>query len=230
MELLKSLPQTVQTLLMTVLGLLIVLNPSGLSSVFLSLTRGLDRAERRWIALRAVIVGGLVLTLFAVTGTLIFELTRITGAGLQIAGGIFIFGLAFALARGKEHEFFGHLDNADSRASAKSIAYTPLAIPMIAGPASITVVVTASAKASNDPYARAALLVSIGLACVYCLLSMWRWVARVEKWGPGITQVAPRIMALVLAVIAVQFIIDGIEQVLPRLARAWASGLPDAGG
>jgi multiple antibiotic resistance protein len=190
MELLKALPQTVQTLVM--------------------------------------IVGGVVLTLFAVTGTLIFELTHITGAGLQIAGGIFIFGLAFALARGKEHEFFGHLD--DSGVSAKSIAYTPLAVPMIAGPASITVVVTASAKASNDPYARAALLVSIGLACVYCLLSMWRWVARVEKWGPGITQVAPRIMALVLAVIAVQFIIDGIEQVLPRLARAWASGLETAGG
>lgn len=213
------LPETFETLIVGILGLYIVVNPTGVASVFLGLTRRLTQAQRRVIALRAAITGGLILTFFALAGTYVLQRLHVTGAAFQIAGGIFIFGLAFALARGKEKEFFGEPPPEQETHSFKSLAYSPLAVPMIAGPASLTVVMTASAKAGDDPYAWAALLVAISVTCLLCVLSMWRWIKVEEKHGPGFASVAPRLMGLVLAVIAVQFIIDGIGQLLPGFAK-----------
>jgi len=216
---LNVLPETLQTLVVSILGLYIVVNPAGVSSVFLGLTRRATASQRRWIALRAVVAGGIILTVFAVAGTFILQQLRITNSALQIAGGIFIFGFAFALARGKEHEFFGDLGDEAVDGRLRNVAYTPLAVPLIAGPAPITVVITSSAQAERDPYAWAALLFSILAVCALCLFSMWRWVKLSEKRGPGFATVASRLMGLVLAVIAVQFIIRGGEDVVERYAE-----------
>ena len=224
------LPQTVETLVVSILGLYIVVNPSGVASVFLGLTKNASSGHRRVIALRASITAALILTFFALAGTWLMSRLHITSSSLQIAGGIFIFGLAFALARGKEKEFFGAATGEEEEEIAsrahRSVAYSPLAVPMMAGPASITVVMTSSAKAGDDPYAWAALLIAIGATCLFCLLSMQRWIRIAEKHGPGFSSVTPRIMGLVLAVIAVQFIIDGISQILPRLAAAASGATP----
>ncbi len=213
------LPETVQTLVVSILGLYIVVNPAGVSSVFLGLTRNATSQERRWIALRAVVAGAVILTIFAVAGTFILRQLKITNAALQIAGGIFIFGFAFALARGKENEFFGNLGDEETDGRLKNVAYTPLAVPLIAGPASITMVITASAQAGKDRYAWAALLFSIMVVAALCLFSMWRWLKLTETRGAGFGTVASRLMGLVLAVIAVQFILEGGEDVVRRYAE-----------
>jgi multiple antibiotic resistance protein len=214
------LPQTIETLVISILGLYIVVNPSGVASIFVGLTKNSSTRDRRRIAWRAAITAALILTFFALGGTYVLSRLHITAGALQIAGGTFIFGLAFALARGKEKEFFGTPDEEESGSVHHSVAFSPLAVPMMAGPASITVVMTSSAKAGADPYAWAALLIAICVTCLLCLLSMQRWIRIAEKHGPGFASVAPRIMGLVLAVIAVQFIIDGVAQVLPHLAEA----------
>ena len=97
-------------LIQSILALYIVVNPSGVASVFLGLTRGADMPLRRGIAFRAFLTGGLVLCTFAIAGSYLFSLFKITAASLQIVGGVFVFAVAFALARGKEGEFFGKLD------------------------------------------------------------------------------------------------------------------------
>ncbi len=210
-------------LIQSILALYIVVNPSGVASVFLGLTRDRDQAARRSIAFRAFLTGALVLCMFAIAGSFLFSLFKITAASLQIAGGVFVFGVAFALARGKEGEFFGGLDDADQDAAAGSVAYYPLAVPLIAGPASILVVMTLSAKATG-PKAWTLLLVAIGAVCFLCLLSMLRYVKLEQRLGRGLALILPRIMGLVLGVIAVQFIIEGIEAVLPRLVAAANAG------
>ena len=210
-------------LIQSILALYIVVNPSGVASVFLGLTRDRDQAARRSIAFRAFLTGALVLCMFAIAGSFLFSLFKITAASLQIAGGVFVFGVAFALARGKEGEFFGGLDEADQDAAAGSVAYYPLAVPLIAGPASILVVMTLSAKAVG-PKAWVMLVVAIAAVCFLCLLSMLRYVKLEERLGRGLALIMPRIMGLVLAVIAVQFIIEGIEAVLPRLVEAAKTG------
>ena len=227
-ELVEILGETLETLVISVLGLYIVVNPSAVASVFLTLTKNLSNVQRRRIAVRAAVTAAVILTFFALGGTYVLSKLRVTGGALQIAGGIFLFGLAFALARGKEAEFFGVHTEAERDESPASIAATPLAVPMMAGPASITLVMTSSAKAGNDPYAWAALLIAILVTCLLCLVSMQRWIRFEEKHGRGFSMVAARIMGLVLAVIAVQFIIDGVGQVLPYLADL--AGIPPSLG
>jgi multiple antibiotic resistance protein len=216
--------ETLETFVISVLSLYIVVNPAAVSAVFLGLTRQLPTGERRMIAWRATITAAAILTFFALAGTFVLSRLRITGASLQIAGGIIIFALAFALARGKEREFFGHLPDAEGESSSKSLAYSPIAVPLIAGPASITVVMTSAAKAADDPYAWAALLVAIFVTSLLCALSMQRWIRLSELRGPGFGCVLPRIMGLLLAVIAVQFIIDGIKEVALHLVGEIGGG------
>lgn len=229
---LDSMPvslKTIETFILSIVSLYIVVNPAAVAAVYLGLSRRLSTDERRRIAFRATITAAVILTSFALGGTFILGKLRITGAALQIAGGIFIFALAFALARGKEREFFGHLPDAAGDRPSTSLAYSPIAVPLIAGPASITVVMTSATKAADDPYAWASLLVAITVTCLLCFLSMRRWVRLAESRGPGFGSVLPRIMGLVLAVIAVQFIIDGVGEVILQLAEVVSERLSGSG-
>jgi len=187
------------------LGLYIVINPPGISSVFLSVTRDASPAEKRGIAMRAGIVGAILLALFAVAGTYILQATKITGPTLQIAGGIFVFGLAYAMARGKEREFFGQIEEHHDDRARRSVAYSPLAVPLIAGPGSITVVMTLSAKAQDRLH-------------LFLLLAA---VSLERRFGTSIGLIMPRIMGLLLAVIAVRFIVQGVLDILPSFVDAW---------
>ena len=221
---LGQIGEEIVVIIRAVIALYIVVNPSGVSSIFLGLTKGATTAERRSIAFRAAITGGIILALFALAGAYIFQLFRITSASLQIAGGIFVFGVAFALARGKEHEFFGKMDSEGAQGvTLKTVAYYPLAVPMIASPAAITVIMTSSANAP-DLLSKWSVLIPIGVVTFLSLLSMWRVLTLEEKFGPGLSLILPRIMGLILAIIAVQFMIEGIEQVLPRFAAALQTG------
>ncbi len=208
------LPAQIQILVQTVLALYIVVNPSGVSSIFLGLTKELEPVERVGVALRAVLTGALTLAAFAVAGSFLLKGLHVTQGALQIAGGIFVFGVAFALARGKEHEFFGSVSKAAEQGRPKAVAYYPLAVPLIAGPASITVVMSMSAK-SADFDAHVILLISIAAVCFLAFLSMMRIVRLRNRFGPGVELILPRIMGLVLAVIAIQILIDGVAGVLP---------------
>ena len=203
-----------------VLGLYIVINPPGLSSVFLSVTRNASPAEKRGIAVRAAIVGAILLALFAVAGTYILQATKITGPTLQIAGGIFVFGLAYAMARGKEREFFGQIEEHHDDRARRSVAYSPLAVPLIAGPGSITLVMTLSARAQGT-LGLLYLLGAIAFVIFYAFLQMLRLVRLEQRFGASIGLIMPRIMGLLLAVIAVQFIVTGILEILPSFVDAW---------
>jgi multiple antibiotic resistance protein len=222
------------------LSLYIVVNPTTVSSVFLGITRQASAAERRKIAFLSSIVGGIVLAAFALAGTFLFKFFKITGAALELAGGIIVFNLAYALVRGKEQEFFGKAgqDAADAGAH-KSVAYTPLAVPLIAGPASITVVMTLSAQATGpleDDFdlSRFAtlhlwiLLGVIGVVALRCFLAMLKVLRLETRFGPGVSLIMPRIMGLILAVIAVQFVVHGLSAILPELGAAWRSKAPPA--
>ncbi len=224
------------------LSLYIVVNPTTVSSVFLGVTKQASAAERRKIALLASLTGGIVLAAFALAGTFLFQVFKITGAALEIAGGIIVFNLAYALVRGREHEFFGKVGEEAAGAGVhKSVAYTPLAVPLIAGPASITVVMTLSAKATGPltdvtDFSRFKamqlwiLLGVIGLVALRCFFSMLKVLRLEDRFGPGFSLILPRIMGLVLAVIAIQFVVHGMTGILPELGAAWRSSAPAAPG
>ena len=212
-------------LVQSVISLYIVVNPSGAASVFMGMTKGTSRAERLGIALRACIAATAILTVFGLSGTFLFKYLHNTGWSLRVAGGIIMFGFAFALVRGREKEFFGGDDVAEEDAPLKNMAYYPLAVPLLASPASITLVITLS-PAAKDTYSQFILLASIAIVCAIAFLNMLRLGLRLEKKGPGLALVMPRFWGLILAIIAVQFIYEGVREILPELARAWHSGIP----
>lgn len=219
------------------LSLYIVVNPTTVSSVFLGITKQATAAERRKIAFLAALTGGIVLAAFALAGTFLFKFFKINPAALEVAGGIIVFNLAYALVRGRETEFFGNAGaEAASAGVSKSIAYTPLAVPLIAGPASITVVMTLSAQATGpikDDFDLSRfttlrlwiLLAVIGVVSLRCFLSMLKVLRLETRFGPGVSLIMPRIMGLILAVISVQFVIHGLTGVLPELGEAWRKGV-----
>jgi multiple antibiotic resistance protein len=215
-ELLGDYPK-VYGAIQSALALFIVINPRAVASVFVGLTEGMDRTQQLSVAFRSTLAGGLILVLFALAGTYVFDVLKIEPAALQIAGGIIVFGLAFALIRGREKEFFGDLGKEAKEKAPRSIALYPLAVPLIAGPASITVVMTLSAK-SSLLLDRTILLATIGGVVLWTFLSMGRTLKLIDRLGAGVSLIMPRVMALILAVIGIQFIIEGIAQVLPHLA------------
>jgi len=212
-------------LFQSVVSLYIVVNPAGASSVFMGLTRGLSRAERFGIAMRACIAAFVILTLFGLSGTFLFRYLKITGWSLRIAGGIIMFAFAFTLVRGREKEFFGIDDPEEGSGQSKNMAFYPLAIPLLASPASIMLVITLS-PGGTSLYKQTILVLSIAIVCGIAFLNMLRLALRLEKKGPGLSLVLPRIWGLILAIIAVQFIEEGVRELLPSLAKAWHSGIP----
>ena len=211
-------------LVQSVISLYIVVNPAGASSVFMGLTKDLSRAERFGIALRACIAGFVILTIFGLSGTFLFRYLKITGWSLRVAGGLIMFAFAFNLVRGREKEFFGLGDPDTDRSHHTNMAYYPLAVPLLASTASIMLVITLS-PAGTDLYRQTLLLVSIAIVCGIAFLNMIRLSIKLEKKGPGLALVMPRIWGMILAVIAIQFIVEGIIELLPAFARAWQAGL-----
>ena len=146
---------------------------------------------------------------------------------LQVAGGIIMFAFAFSLARGREKEFFGASEVDPESKALLNIAYYPLAVPLLASPASITLVITQSAGGQETP-PRMILIFSLAFICAIAFLNMLRLGIRIEKKGPGLGLIMPRFWGLLLAVISVQYICDGILEVLPDLAPEWRTGTPSA--
>ena len=212
-----------------VISLYIVVNPAGASSVFLGLTEDATPAQRFSVAMRACIAGAIILIIFGLSGTFFFKYLKITGWSLRVAGGIIMFGLAYSLVRGREKEFFGGTSVDTDPSHLKNIAYYPLAMPLIASPASIMLVITLS-PAGTDIHGQFVLLTSILLVCGICFLNMLRLGWQLERKGPGMSLIMPRLWGLVLAIIAVQFIAEGVvevaKEVLPELAAAWNEGVP----
>lgn len=208
----------------TVIGLYIVVNPAGASSVFMGLTQDTDRPHRFAIALRACISGFVILAVFGFAGKDLFEFLHIHPWALQIAGGIIMFAFAFALVRGREKEFFGSGEMDGETKARLDIAYYPLAVPLLASPASITLVITQSAAGADTP-PRMIIIFGIAFICGVAFLNMLRLGIRIEKKGPGIGLILPRFWGLLLAILSVQFIYDGVLAVIPKIAHAWNSGV-----
>jgi multiple antibiotic resistance protein len=190
--------------------LFVTIDPPGLAPLFLGITAGMSRAERSQIALRASLTAFAILVLFAVAGTDILELFGITLSAFRIAGGLLLFVIAFEMIFERRHD--RHERSADRAVTAdqiKHIAVFPLAVPLIAGPGAISATILLSGTFAN-PVDRATLILIIAAN----LAIAWSVFLLAERLGRflGTTGriVVTRLLGLILAALAVQFVIDGI--------------------
>ena len=186
--------------------LFVIVDPIGLAPMFVAITQGMSQKKRRSIALRAVAVGGAVLFLFAVFGESVLSFVGISMPAFRIAGGILLFLTALEMLfnrRTKRREDQSEDDAADDP------SVFPLAIPLIAGPGAITSVILIT---DNHPgwigIGEVTAVMAAVLLLVYLMFSIGTLLE--QLLGKIGINVITRILGMLLAALAVQFVLEGI--------------------
>jgi multiple antibiotic resistance protein len=194
-------------------SLFAIVDPLAAAPVYLSLTRGYSDAEKRHVALKAVLVAAGVLIFFGLAGEQVFRVFGITIPAFRIAGGILIFKYAFDMLHGERPGPDGTHKEIKDAIERESIGITPLGVPLLTGPGAIATVMVFLAGAPDETYRVGvyACIVLIFVISYVMLLS----AARFDRLlGPTGLMVTIRLMGLLLAAIAVQFVADGIMGVV----------------
>jgi multiple antibiotic resistance protein len=192
--------------------LLVTLDPPALAPIFVSLTRGMTREERRRVAVRASLIAFGILAFFGFGGEVLLRLLGVGLPAFRISGGLLLFWIAFEMVFERRNERKQQTANvAVDEDHIRNVAAFPLAIPLMAGPGSITAVILLAGRADGDPLFLTILLALIALGVLACLIVFFA-ADRVSGWlGVTGNVVLSRLLGVILAGLAVQFIINGIE-------------------
>ncbi|MGE3297019.1 MAG: MarC family protein [Porticoccaceae bacterium] len=197
--------------------LLVVIDPFGLTPMFSALTAGKTPAERRRIATRAVLIAGGVIAFFIFGGGWLLDYLGIGMPAFRIAGGVLLFRIAMDLLLVRPSGLSSVTEREQSEAVQRTdMAVFPLAIPMIAGPGTLTTVMLLT---QDQGVATELLILALSLVVLALTLAMFLCAARVERvLGETGINVITRLLGLLLAALAVQFVLDGLRASLPGLA------------
>jgi multiple antibiotic resistance protein len=191
--------------------LLVIADPIFLSALFLGLTQELDKAQRREVALRGSIIAFCILLGAGLGGAKLLDLLGISLSAFRIAGGLLLLSAAAEMVfdrRGQRQQ--DTVSKAISIDHVKNIAAFPLAIPLMAGPGAITAIILLAGRAEGDWSKLGALYAVAAIVMLSCFLSFL--AAERISAALGITgrAVVSRLLGIVLAALAVQFVIDGV--------------------
>lgn len=194
--------------------LLVTLDPPGLAPIFVGLTLGMSETAKREVALRASLIAFAILAAFALGGRWALDALGVTIPAFRIAGGLLLFYLAFDMIfvlRGeRKHELASDAVSVDH---IRNIAAFPLAIPLMAGPGSITAAMLLAGRAAGDWLALAGLMAIVALAMALCYLTLLASERISTLLGATGKIVLTRMLGVVLAALAVQFVIDGVRTI-----------------
>lgn len=203
---------------MVFMGFFAIMNPVANTSIFLGLTAGDDAATKKQVARNSLLLTFVIIALVAVGGKLLFDLFGITLPAFRITGGILIFLIGFHMLQGDSSSVHKPCDDElqKSREAQLSIAVSPLAIPILAGPGTIATAMNfASAGGVTE------LIITLGAFAVLCLITYLSFVTgdRVIRYlGETAVNAITRMMGLILATIGTQMVITGITALLPKSA------------
>ena len=205
-------------LLNAVVTLFVTIDPPGLAPVFVVLTAGATRSERRTTAFRSTLIAGAVLIAFALVGQPLIGFLGISLSAFRIAGGLLLFVIAFEMVFGRREERKSvAAQTAVTRDDLRHIAVFPLAIPLITGPGAISATIL---LASRAPSALGLLgLIVIIVALIGSCAVVFLGANELERvLGETGRIVVSRLLGLLLAALAVQFVADGITAIVRAAA------------
>jgi multiple antibiotic resistance protein len=193
--------------------LAIVIDPVGLAPVFIGVTEGLPPNARRSVGRRASLIAAGVLVGAALIGDMLLRRLNISLPAFQIAGGLLLFWIAAEMVYGRRSERDSQATERAVEEHIRHLAAFPLAIPLMAGPGAIAATVLLAGQA-RDPMMLASLVGVIILVCAITLLGFT--FASAIKRALGITGniVLSKILGLILAALAAQYVIDGVRAVV----------------
>lgn len=191
--------------------LLVVADPVFLSALFLGVTHGMTARQRREVALRAASIAFCILIAAGLGGAQLLTLLGISLSAFRIAGGLLLLSSAFEMVYDRRNQQLkATADQAISVDHVKNIAAFPLAIPLMAGPGAITAMILLAGRAAGQIDHLAALFVVTAVVMASCFAAFL--MAERISAVMGITgrAVMTRLLGIVLAALAVQFVIDGL--------------------
>ena len=198
------------------MGFFAIMNPIANTPIFLGLTQGMQKKERQNVAFKSVLYAFIIVLVFCLSGHIIFKLFGITLPAFQIGGGILLFMVGYELLHARQsliHHPRQKNDNEDSDSNSdqgSNIAVSPLAIPILAGPGTIS---TAMNFVGANITVTTSIIVIV-LFAVMCLITYLMFITGdrfLSLLGKGGVNVITRIMGLILTIIAVQMVIVGIN-------------------
>lgn len=189
--------------------LLVVIDPLGLAPIFAALTRGFSEKQKRESAIRGTALGAAILFIFALVGNALLGALGIGLPAFRIAGGILLFLLAldmiFARPSGMRSST---VREQEEESYQQDISVFPLAIPLVAGPGGITTVLLYT---GGGPTQLALFLVVLLVVLILTLISLLLAPRIMRLFGETGANVLSRVLGVLLAALAVQFVIDGIR-------------------
>ncbi|MFO0728464.1 MAG: NAAT family transporter [Myxococcota bacterium] len=193
-----------------------IVDPFAVVPVFIAMTERDSDEKRRNMARRACLIAAGVLLFFAFGGSVVFKLLGVTLAAFKIAGGILLLLTSLDMLRSKTSETRATEKEIAEGAGKEDIAVVPLAMPLLSGPGSIATVTMLTAQ-SQRWWELIPIVVSILLTALisYFVLRAAPYVDR--ALGKSGQAIVARIMGLLLAAIAVQFVVSGVREAFPEL-------------
>ena len=196
-----------------VIQLFVIVDPLAAIPIFLAITPGKTNLERRATAWRGCIIAFFVILFFLVAGTSIIDYFGIKTSAVRICGGILLFMISLELLHGKTTGTETSSREKHLAEEKADVSVTPLAIPLLAGPGAIATTLSFAAQADGTlAFATLAAGAAIVFTLVYAVL---HWAEKLARaMGVLGVKIVTRIMGLLLAFIAVQYIVDGVRAVL----------------
>jgi len=196
----------------------VVIDPPGCAPIYAGLSAGASAAERRAMAVRAVVVSGVILFTFALFGEALLKGLGIELASFRIAGGIMLFLIALEMVFEKRTE---RREDRAAKVTAEQaesdqvndVSIFPMAMPMIAGPGSIATVMLLMAR-TNGLDRSAVVLAAMAANLLLTLAALLAAGPLMRVLGRRIEAVVTRLLGVLLAALAVQFVIDGLQSQL----------------
>jgi multiple antibiotic resistance protein len=200
------------------LTLAVIIDPPGCAPIFASLTAGTEAAHRRRMAIRSAVVAWSILVFFALLGEPLLRTLGISLSAFRLAGGIMLFMIALDMVFEKRTERREErAEEIKGTPEAEDISVFPMAIPMIAGPGSIASIMLLTARADGlaEDLTVLAALTAVLILTLAALLAAGPLMKLI---GAKLEAMITRILGVILAALAVQFVLDGLERSLPGLA------------
>jgi len=184
----------------------VVIDPIGNTPIFMSITQLQNEKEKRQTAIEAVVIATIILILFSIIGQFVLSYLKISLESFRIAGGIILFLIAIEMLFNKRQERKQQV----LEQTKDKLSIFPLAIPILAGPAAITSVIVIAIEYQGNILLQSISLIGLVMVMIMTLI-FFLLLAKSDKFlNKNITNIISRVIAIILAALSIQYIIDGI--------------------
>jgi len=196
---------------------LVIIDPPGCAPIFASLTRGASSADRRAMAVRSSLIAWVILMFFALLGRPMLHALGISLASFRLAGRIMLFFIAMDMVFERRTERRSkRAEEIERTPEVEDISVFPMAMPMIAGPGSIASAMLWVSRAEEPVYV-VIVLAAITTVMLLTLITLLAAGPLMRLIGDKVESAITRILGVILAALAAQFVIDGLKQSFPHV-------------